>query len=132
MFLVGRSLRLSSLQELARAAAVLEARQAEHGAEVHRLNEVGFCRTRVRAACITLLLFSFHHHQMLVTADGKIEAFLLSTSLARAAAAQGGAASAATAAAAAGDAVAAQDTLAHDHGRWRGARLLITVLASSS
>ncbi len=62
-------------------------------------------------------------HQMLVTADGKIEALLLSTSLARAAAAPGGAASAAAAAAAASDAVAAQETLAHDHGRCRGARL---------
>jgi hypothetical protein len=51
MFLVARSLRLSPLQELAQAAAALEVRQAEHRAEVHRLNEVGFCRTR---ACVSL------------------------------------------------------------------------------
>ncbi len=53
----------SPLQELAQAATTLEARQAEHGAEVHRLNEVGLYRTRVAkgtctlTACLTLLLF---------------------------------------------------------------------------
>jgi hypothetical protein len=52
MFLVGRSLLfLSPLQELARAAAALGSRQAEHGAEVHRLNEIGLYRTR---ACVSL------------------------------------------------------------------------------
>jgi hypothetical protein len=85
--------------------ATIEARDSEHGAEVTRLSEVRLVQY-LRA--VFLFRDCCFDHQMLVQADGKIEA-LLSTSLAQAA-------SPASASAAA-PAASAQDTLAQDHGQ---------------
>jgi hypothetical protein len=84
---------------LAQAAATIEARETEHGAEVRRLSEVRLVQY-LRA--VFLFRDCCFDHQMLVQADGKIEA-LLSTSLAQAA-------SPAAATSAAAPVAAAQDS----------------------